>query len=100
MEIAIPHHTTKAEARKKVKSILEELQKKHGHMIHDLDQSWETDDRLAARFKTAGFHVSGTLEVTDKQIVMRAQLPLFAMPFAGKISHAIEREARDRFRPA
>jgi hypothetical protein len=97
LKITVPHHTTKAKARKKVESILKELQKKHGHMIQDLEQEWETDDRLAAKFKAAGFHISGTLDVTDEEIVMKASLPLLAKAFSGKIAHAIEREAKDRF---
>lgn len=96
MELRIPHKTTQAKARAKVESLLEDAAKKHGHMIHDLQHHWE-GHTLEFDFRAAGMKVSGSLEVTAKELVVRAKVPLFAKPFEPKIAHAIEAEAKKHF---
>jgi hypothetical protein len=97
MKIQIPHHTTRLKARKKVNDLLTDVAEEHAHMVKDLQQSWD-GDVLSFQFKAAGFKASGTLEVTDKELLVEGHLPLLARAFEPKIAHAIEKEAGKHFK--
>ena len=96
MEIRVNHHTTRAKARSKVESLLADASAKHGHMIKELEQRWE-GDKLSFGFKAAGMKVSGSMEITDRELVIHAHVPIFAKPFEPKIAHVIENEAKTHF---
>jgi putative polyhydroxyalkanoate system protein len=96
MKIAIPHHTTKAAARKKLESLSEQLLREHGDRLEDVDQQW-SGDQLLVNFKARGFNVKGSVEVTDSEIILDGKLPLIAKPFESRIKSTIEREAKNIF---
>jgi putative polyhydroxyalkanoate system protein len=96
MKIAIPHHTTKAAARKKLESLGEQLLREHGDRLEDVDQHWN-GDQLLVNFKARGFNVKGSVEVTDSEIILDGKLPLIAKPFESRIKSTIEREAKSAF---
>jgi Putative polyhydroxyalkanoic acid system protein (PHA_gran_rgn) len=98
MHIQVPHHTDRATARGKLESLLRGLQTRHGHMVSDLDQHWEGDE-LLFNFKAKGFHVKGSVEVTDTELILDGKLPLLARPFEPKMKETIEREASTHFPP-
>ena len=96
MKIAIPHHTTKEAARKKLQSLSERLLREHGERLENVDQQWN-GDQLLVNFKARGFNVKGTVEVTDSEIILDGKLPLIAKPFESRIKSTIEREAKSVF---
>ena len=96
MEIRVDHHTTRTAARAKLETLLDDLAAEHKHIIHDLEHHWN-GDMLACNFKAAGFKVSGTLEVTDKELILKGKLPLLAIAFEPKIRHMVEAEAKKIF---
>ena len=99
MKINVPHRTTKAKARKIVESRMADAQKQFGHFIQSANYQW-TGDVLAFEFKAKGFTGKGTLEVTDKEVIIDGKLPLLAMPFESKIKKTVQREAESMFRTA
>ncbi|MEA2166214.1 MAG: hypothetical protein QOK37_4341 [Thermoanaerobaculia bacterium] len=96
MHIVIPHHTNKASARNKIEARLQELLSQHGHYMTDLTQHWE-GDRLVFSGTAKGFKASGSVEVTDTEIVVDGKLPLIARPFESRIKSTIETEAAAMF---
>lgn len=98
MHIVIPHHTNKAGARSKIEDRLQELLGQHGHYMTDLTQHWE-GDRLVFSGTAKGFKASGSVEVTDTEIVVDGKLPLIARPFESRIKSTIETEAAAMFQP-
>jgi Putative polyhydroxyalkanoic acid system protein (PHA_gran_rgn) len=96
MRIAVPHKTTKANARAKVEQKLGALLGQFGSKADELEHEW-TGDTLHFKGKARGFSVSGTLEVTDQEVVLDGKLPLIAMPFEPKIKEAVKREAETMF---
>ena len=96
MKIAIPHHTTKEAARKKLQSLSERLLREHGERLENVDQQWN-GDQLLVNFKARGFNVKGTVDVTDSEIILDGKLPLIAKPFESRIKSTIEREAKSVF---
>ncbi len=99
MRIAVPHHTTRENAKKIVEKRLDDLQRQYGHYASDIDKSWD-GDRLDFTLKAKGFSGKGTLEVTDTDVIIDGKLPLIAKPFEPRIRSTVEREAEQMFRTA
>lgn len=97
MRLTVPHGTTRSEAKKKIRRLLSNLAEKHADMVSDVDEKWEKD-LLSFGFRARGMKATGTLEVTDDEVIVEGRLPLLARPFEGRIKSAIEREAKNLFR--
>lgn len=99
MRIAVPHHTTRTNARTTIEQKLTALLNQFGGKVEDLQHQW-TGDTLEFKGKARGFHVQGSVEVTDQEIILEGKLPLMALPFEPKIKEAVKREAENMFRLA
>ena len=99
MRIAIPHHTTKANAREKLEQKLAALLGQFGGHAQDVEHQW-AGDTLKFKGKARGFALSGTVEVTDAEVVIDGKLPFLAMPFEPKIREAVKKEAEAMFQRA
>jgi len=99
MRIAVPHHTDRATARKKIEEKLEQVLATYGHYLSDSTHRWE-GDRLVFSGKAKGMKADGTVEVTDSEVIIDGKLPLLAKPFEPRIKSQIEREAAAMFRTA
>jgi hypothetical protein len=99
MRIAVTHHTTKANARSRVEQKLNGLLAQFGSRADELQHDW-SGDTLTFKGKAKGFSVSGTVEITDAEIILDASLPLMAKMFEPKIREAVKREADAMFRTA
>jgi len=92
MHITVPHHTTREEARRKIEERMTNLERQYGHYATDIDKSWD-GDRLTFSVKARGMSGSGSLEITDSEVIVDGKLPLMARPFESRIKSTIEREA-------
>jgi hypothetical protein len=99
MRIAVPHHTTRAAARQIVEQRLGQLLGELGHKADEAQHEW-TGDILQFRGKARGLSVSGTVEITDSEVIIDGSLPLLAKPFEPRIRQTVEREAEQMFRRA
>ena len=99
MRIAVPHHTTRANARTTIEQKVAALLSQFGGRVDDLLQQW-TGDTLEFKGQARGFKVEGTVEVTDEEIILEGKLPLMALPFEPRIREAVKREAENLFRTA
>jgi len=99
MKMKMPHHTTPANAKKKITNLLTRLKSRHEDLISDLDQSWE-GDTLVFGFKAKGLSAKGQIEITEDDVLLDGKLPLMARPFESKIKKAIETEADELFKKA
>lgn len=99
MRIALPHNTTKDNARRIVEQRLAELEAQYGHYASDVQKNWN-GDTLDFNVKARGFAGAGKVEVTDDEVIIDGKLPLIAKPFEPRIKSAIEREAGEMFRMA
>ena len=97
MKVAVPHHTTPAKAKKIVEQRLRSAEKQYGHAASDLDYEWH-GYTLHVSAKAKGFHLKGTVEITDTDLIVDGKLPLLAKPFESKIRHTVEREAESMFK--
>lgn len=72
------------------------LERQYGHYATDIDKSWD-GDRLTFSVKARGMSGSGSLEITDSEVIVDGKLPLMARPFESRIKSTIEREAAAMF---
>lgn len=96
MHIAVPHRTTKDNARRIIEQRIAQLERQYGHYASDIDKNW-SGDRLDFGFKAKGFSGKGTLEITDNEVIIDGKLPLIAKPFEPRIKSTIEKEAATMF---
>lgn len=96
MRIEIPHNTTRQNARSILETRMAELENQYGSHASDVDKQWD-GDRLHFSFKAKGFTGKGTVEVTDREIIVDGKLPLIAKPFEPRIRSTVEREAASMF---
>jgi hypothetical protein len=96
MRISVPHFTTKEVARQKINERIASMFGQYGHYLAESSHSWE-GDRLVFSGSAKGFKVSGTMEVTDSDVVIDAKLPLIAKPFESRVKHTVETEAVSMF---
>jgi hypothetical protein len=96
MKVTVPHHTSKENARKIIDGRLAGLLAQYGHYLSESQTTW-TGDRLDFSGKAKGFKASGTLEITEIEVIVDGKLPLIARPFEPKIKSAIEQEAASLF---
>ena len=96
MKMSVPHHTTREEARRKIEERLSTMERQYGHYATDIDKSWD-GDRLTFSVKAKGMSGSGSLEITDSEVIVDGKLPLMARPFESRIKSTIEREAAAMF---
>lgn len=94
--MAVPHHTTKDNARRVVERRLDQLRVQYGSMASEIQESW-SDDTLTFSVRARGFTGSGTLEITESEVIVDGKLPLIAKPFEPRIRNTIEREAAAMF---
>lgn len=99
MRIAVPHNTTKENARRKVEERLGQLLSQFGGHAEDVSHEW-FGDTLEFKGKARGLALKGTAEVTEADVIIDAKLPLIAMPFEGRIREAVQKEADSMFRLA
>ena len=92
MKVIIPHALTPAEAKARIEARLRQMESSYGAQASDVDHQW-IDNMLHFSFKAKGMKAKGTVEITDRDVIVDGSLPLLAKPFEGKIRHAIEREA-------
>ena len=96
MRMVVAHHTTKDEARRIIERRLDQLRAQYGGMASDIQESWN-DNVFTFSAKARGFTGSGTLEITDTEVIIDGKLPLIAKPFEPRIRSTIEREAAAMF---
>ncbi|HKB80914.1 MAG TPA: polyhydroxyalkanoic acid system family protein [Thermoanaerobaculia bacterium] len=96
MRIAIPHNTDKSIARRKIDARLHELLGTYGGYLSEVDHRWE-GDRLVLSGKAKGMKASGTVDITDTEVIIDGKVPLIAKPLEPRIKSTIEREAAALF---
>ena len=93
MHFQVPHKSTKIQALTKVKKALEEGRGQLSGYAKIDEERWE-GDTLHFATTLQGKQITGTLEVTDRDFVIDAKLPLFWRIFEGKIESMIAEQVR------
>lgn len=96
MHIAVPHRTDRETAKQRIQQRLQQLLAQYAHYLSDHEERWEGDTMYFSG-SARGFKASGTVGVTDTEVIIDGKLPLIAKPFEPRIKSTIEREASAMF---
>lgn len=91
LSVSVPHRLPRSVALERVKRLLGQLKNEQADNISGLRESWNGYVGTFA-FSARGFDVSGTVNVTDRNVIVDGKLPFLASMFKGQIEQVI----RDR----
>ena len=89
--VSIPHHLGKPEALRRLRDGLGQLKAAYASKMSVFDDTW-TGDRLDFRIGALGQSASGTIDVSDDQVVCSIQLPWLLAMVAEKAKSLIQKE--------
>jgi hypothetical protein len=93
MHIAIPHKSNKISALTKVKQALMHGKNQMAQYITLTEERWEGDTlHFAATLQ--GKNITGTFQVTDREFVIDAKLPLLWRLFEGRIEKMLSEQVK------
>ena len=99
MRITVPHNTTRDAARQIVDQKIHQLLGQYGHYLSESQHAWD-GHRLTFNGSARGFKASGSLEITESEVIVEGKLPLIAKPFEPRIRNTVEKEVAEMFRTA
>lgn len=88
MEVKVNHAHSQEVAFSKAKNMMTQLKADWGDKVQDLKEEWSGNSgKYSCSFQ--GMKLAGTIEVHDKDVVVKGELPFFARLFEGVIRDAI-----------
>ena len=94
MKVRVLYNLDKAEAIKRIKNLLVELQTEYKGQISDVQSSW-SNSQANYSFKMNGLKINGTIFVSAIDVVIDGKLPFIAMAFKGQIENVIKQKAKE-----
>lgn len=94
MEIKLQHNLPKTQARECAKKILSDLSHQQARLISKPVQMWDEDD-CKFSFSVKGSTVTGSIQVSEKSIDIKAKLPMTLSIFKGMIKETIAKKAKE-----
>jgi putative polyhydroxyalkanoate system protein len=90
--VSLPHHTTREEARRKVMAGVASHKQQFARMAQ-VEDSW-TGDQMQFKATAMGQTLTGRVDVTDENVVVNVDLPMFLAMMSGRIKGEIETQGR------
>jgi hypothetical protein len=94
LEIKVAHELTQTEALTRIQQFLPDLKAQHSDRISDLKESW-SGSTGQFKFRIKGFKVSGSLVVSESEVLIKGDIPFLALPFRGQIESTIKEKAEE-----
>jgi acid stress-induced BolA-like protein IbaG/YrbA len=94
MHLNIPHTFSKDDAISRVKTMLVQAKSQFSDKLTIEEERWE-GDTLHFAFNAQGQQIAGKAEVTDKEFVIDAKLPLMMRLFEGKLERMIQEQTKE-----
>ena len=91
MRIARSHKMTRQSAKDKAEDLLPQLLERHGDSVSNAQHRWQ-EDKMQFSFRAKGMDVSGSLEITDSEIVLDIRLPWQAELFEDVLRSSVDHE--------
>lgn len=91
MHFNFPHKTTAAAAKEKITSVLTEHRAEITQHANITKEEWE-GDTLNFAVVLQGKTIVGTLQITDTEYILDAQLPLLWRMFEGRIEKEVAKQ--------
>ena len=87
---------TNADALSRVDALLPQLLDQFGSQVSDVHHH-RLDSTMEFSFRTRGFHLNGTLEVTDDTVTLDMGIPFLLRPLQGQIEGAVREKLAEYF---
>ena len=94
LNMSMNHRLSQDEALRRIKTLLDDVQKQYADKITNLKESW-TGPIGKFSFSAMGFNVSGTLVVKPATVELAGDLPFAAKFFKGRIESTIRTRATE-----
>lgn len=94
LSLNIPHKQTQDEALGRIKTLLTKLQAEHKDAVTNVQEHWDGNTGSFS-FTAKSFDIAGTIEVTDKEVLLNSDLPFLVSMFKGQISSMITQKANE-----
>ena len=92
INLNLPHNLGVEEAKRRVSHLVAETREEFGHMITDLQESWNGNMETFS-FRAMGFAVNGTIEAQAAAVLIQMHIPLAALPFKSRVESELRKHA-------
>ncbi|MBL6712476.1 MAG: polyhydroxyalkanoic acid system family protein [Pirellulales bacterium] len=89
LEVRVPYEITREEIKRRMDEALVKAREEYGSQVGPINAAWE-GDQLKVQLSAMGMSFSGTIDIEDKDLLVKLGLPGMASLFSGKIKAGIE----------
>jgi hypothetical protein len=93
MTITQIHTLTVDEAKQRIDGFLSQLQQQYAGKIKNPVKTW-TGDTMRFRFVFQSFPIAGRIDVENRLVTLKGELPMLAMIFQEEIRQTIQKEMK------
>ncbi len=91
--VSLPHRLPRPEVKRRVETLLTQLQQRYPGQISGLQQRWNGDS-CSFSFGMTGSSGSGTVQISDTVVQVNLPLPWLFSLAAGRVRREIEEQGR------
>jgi hypothetical protein len=92
MNVTIDHKLGSSEAKKRIKDLLTSMKQLYKEQISVEKEIWKENEAEFALI-AMGLKLSGSIKITETEVLIEGSLPIFAMPFKRQIESKLKEEA-------
>lgn len=89
LEVRVPYEITREEIKRRMDEALVKAREEYGSQVGPINAAWQ-GDQLKVQLSAMGMSFSGTIDIEDKDLLVKLGLPGMASLFSGKIKAGIE----------
>jgi hypothetical protein len=92
LELRVPHSLSREEIHRRIDAGLARARSEYEGQIGPIEAEWVDPDRMTVGLSVMGMRFNGQIETSDKEVLVKVQLPGMASLFAGRIRQGIEEQ--------
>lgn len=89
LEVRVPYAITREEVRRRMDEALVKAREEYGSQVGPIQADW-VGDQLKVNLTAMGMKFAGTIDIEDKDLLVKLGLPGMASLFSGKVKAGIE----------
>lgn len=89
LEVRVPYAITREEVKRRMDEALVKAREEYGSQVGPIQADW-VGDQLKVNLSAMGMKFAGTIDIEEKDLLVKLGLPGMASLFAGKVKAGIE----------
>lgn len=89
LEVRVPYAITREEVKRRMDDALVKAREEYGSQVGPIQADW-VGDQLKVNLSAMGMKFAGTIDIEEKDLLVRLGLPGMASLFSGKVKAGIE----------